>query len=203
MMRRTTIYIILISLLMFSCKQNKIWDNAKIKNTKASFENYLEQYPAGKFADSAIFYIEKMEWQEAAFKASEATEEFILATKSARGKLSVVPYGKEKIITIFNPTILSGNQIEISYKLETEFKEDLVLISSFTEGNIAVLTSSFYYNKSSYDFIKNKIILVLRPERWIRGKVKVSLYFVTLEELNARNESCNASSNVVSLYINY
>jgi hypothetical protein len=203
MMKRISIYIFLISLLMFSCKQNKTWDNAKIENTRASYKDYLKQYPNGKFADSAIFYVEKIEWQEAAFKASEDTEEFILATKSARRKLSVVPYGKDKLITIFNPTILSGNQIEISFKLETEFKEDLVLISSFTEGNIAVLTSSFYYNKSSYDFIKNKIKLVLRSESWIRGKVKVSFYFVTMQELNARNDRCIASSNVVSLYKNY
>lgn len=52
---------------MFSCKQNKTWENAKVENTVSSYENYLEQYPDGTFADSAKIYIEELIWKNTSF----------------------------------------------------------------------------------------------------------------------------------------
>jgi len=67
MMKKKIIYILLLVLLMFSCKQQKTWENSKIENTVSSYENYLEHYSDGKFADSAKIYIEELIWKNASF----------------------------------------------------------------------------------------------------------------------------------------
>jgi hypothetical protein len=59
---KRTICILLLALMMFSCKQKKAWDNAKIENSISSYENYLTQYPNGRFSDSAAFYAEELIW---------------------------------------------------------------------------------------------------------------------------------------------
>jgi len=67
MMKKRIIYILLIMLLMFSCKHKKTWENAKIDNTISSYENYLEQFPDGMFADSAKIFIDELIWENTAF----------------------------------------------------------------------------------------------------------------------------------------
>lgn len=234
-------YLLLVALLlMFSCKEKKTWDNARVENSIKSYENYLKEYPKGKFADSAAFYIEGFKWDffskgnsidsyeeylknypegryvdsankkieyikwlEAASIASKDNKVVILATGTAKGTLSVLPFGRSKLLTIFNPKILNGNTVELSYKLENEFKDKLVLVASFTEANIAALTSSFYYRESGYVMSEKTIKFSPRPGSWVNGKTKVRIYFLTMEDLNADNERSKAVSNVVTIYLNY
>jgi hypothetical protein len=150
-----------------------------------------------------MFSCKQKQWQQEALNASKATQEVILTTNAASGTLSVVPYGREKLITIFNPKILDGNKIEMSYKVEKELKNELVLISSFSEANIAALTSSFYYYGSGYDMSEKTITFLPRPASWVKGKVKVNLYFGTMEDLNSDSNKFQAVSNVITLYLNY
>lgn len=196
MMIKRIIYILLLVLIMISCKQKQTWDISRTENTVLSYENYLKQFPNGKFADSAKFYIEELIW----LKASADTLEVILSSKAAGGKMSVVPYGREKLITIFNPRILDDNKIEVSYKMEKEAEKKLILISAFSEANIAALTSSYYYKGISYTMSEKKITFSLRVQDWVKGRAKVNLYFVSTEDVDSDNK-CLAASNVLTLYL--
>ena len=80
-----------------------------------------------------------MKWLQAASDASKETEEIKIY-----GSHSVIPYGRSKLLTVFNPQVLDNNRVEMSYKLENGMEEKPVLVASFSEGNIAVGTSSFY-----------------------------------------------------------
>lgn len=202
-MMKRTICILLLALLIFSCKQKKIWDNAKIENSLSSYKNYLKQYPDGKFVDSAKFYFDELKWLQAADSTSKDTNEVnLIDTYSYYGIKSVIPYGREKLLTIFNPIISDYiNKIELSYKLENELKEMPVLVASYYEANKSALTSCFYYGSGDhigYNMLGKMIYF--SPEQ-IKDGEKVRLYFVAMKDFNSVGERCKAVSNVVTIYL--
>jgi len=173
-----------------------IWQSTLKDNSINGYEAYLKQYPEGKYADSASAKIKEMKWEQAALNASKDTKEVILY-----GKSKVIPYGRIKLLTIFDPRVLVGNRVEMSYKLENSMKEKPVLITSFTEANIAATTSSFYYYEFSYDMSEKKIKFLPKPVGWVSGRTKVRIYFVMEKDLD--NDTLRAVSNVITLYLRY
>ena len=52
---------IMILIILSACsRENKIWDLVKMNNDISSFEFYKENYPRGKYLDSAEFYIDNL-----------------------------------------------------------------------------------------------------------------------------------------------
>ena len=80
-------------------------------------------------------------------------------------------------------------------------KEDIVLITSYTEGNIAALVSYLYYSGSGYNMSKKTISFLPRVSDWVSGRVKVRLYFVKKGE--SRGNKIQAVSNVLTFYISF
>jgi len=184
-----------------------VWQSSLKENNINSYEGYLKTYPQGKYADSASKKINEI-WLQAALNASKETKEVILTTKASSGILSVIPYARNKLITIFNPQVFVGNRVKMSYKLEKSMEEKPVLIASFTEANIAAMTSSFYYFKYSnlnmrYDMSEKTITFNPKPQDWVFGKTKVSIYFMMKEDLDSKDVRYKAVSNVITLYLNY
>lgn len=138
-----------------------------------------------------------------ALQASMDTTEVMLTTSAAGGIRSVLPYGRTKLITIFKPRIIKGNKIIFSYILESESNEEMVMVTSYTEGNIAALTSNFYYSGSGYDMSKKTISFFPMISDWVSGRTKVTLYFVTMQELESRENKTQAASNVITFYIKF
>jgi len=206
-MMKRTICILLLALLIFSCKQKKIWENAKIENSLSSYENYLKQYPDGKFVDSARL---ELKWLQAADNASKDTNEVNLVDRVLHsGTMSVVPYGREKLLTIFNPKISDyTNRIELSYKLENELKEKPVLVASFYETDISALQTVYYYGSGSGLGIGNSTynmsekMIEFSPEPIKDGK-KVRLFFIVMKDWNSiGGKRCKLVSNVATIYLN-
>ncbi|MFC1535932.1 hypothetical protein ACFL4H_01030 [Candidatus Neomarinimicrobiota bacterium] len=136
-------------------------------------------------------------------QASNDTTEVIITTKASRGIQSVVPFGRSKLITIFKPRILKNNQMEFSYKMENELKDELVMLTAYTEGNIAASTTNFYYSGSGYNMSNKKISFFPRASDWISGRTKVRLYFVANSDLDSMENKTLAVSNVITFFIKY
>jgi hypothetical protein len=194
-MKRITIYVLFLALFMFSCQQGKVWESSQAENTIESYQKYLTEYPDGKYADSAKIKIEQIEWNIAYEKAILETEEVILTTAAAAGTMSVVPYGREKIITIFNPKIIDDENLELSYVFENEAREDLILMAVFTGGNIAAMIETYHYFGTGYEMLDKSIKIGVR----VTGKSKVTLYFLTPEDNRLNANKSLAASNVISL----
>ena len=186
-----------------------VWQSTLKDNTINGYEAYLKTYPQGKYANSASNKINEI-WSQAALNASKQTKEVILTTKASSGTLSVIPYGRNKLITIFNPQVFVGNRIKMSYKLEKSMEEKPVLVASFTEANIAAMTSRYYYFEypnlnMRYDMSEKTITFNPNPGDWVFGKTKVSIYFITKKDLESLSKDVRykAVSNVITLYLNY
>ena len=87
-----------------------IWQSTLKDNIINGYESYLKTYPQGKYAESANNKIKEL-WLQAALNASKDTKEVILSQST-----KVIPYGRNKLLTIFNPRVLIGNLVELSYK---------------------------------------------------------------------------------------
>ena len=179
------------------------WEQVMNEASIETFNQFLSEFPNGQYASKANKKIEEINWENAYLDASSQTERVILTTAAAGGVMSVVPYGREKLITIFNHRVISGNRIEISYKFEKEEREDLVLMAIYTEANIAAMTGSFHYFGRSYEMGNKSITFSLRPGAWVKGKTRISLYFLTPEDNRLSANKALAASNVLSFYMDY
>jgi hypothetical protein len=165
------------------------WAIAENENTVAAYEAFLEQHPQGSYAGRA-------EW----FLAAESASRDIAPVKLYRS--NVIPYGRSKLLTIFNPRILSGNRVELSYRLENAMEEEPVLTAAFNEANIAAQTSSFYYAGRGYEMSKGTIRFSPRPHGgWVHGRAKVRIYLIMADDNDG--DELRAVSNVVTLYLEY
>ncbi len=232
MNKRLLVLLLCCSFFSLSCStEGEDWAIAKSENTIAAHESFLELHPDGKYADSAKAKIEGSIWQRtltdnsvdgyeayllryANGEHADSANWFLAALDASRDTTTVVlyrehvviPYGRSKLLTIFNPRVLNGNRIELSYKLENGMEGEPVLIASFTEANIAALTSSFYYFKSAYsgggyDMSERTIEFLPRPADWVHGRTKVRIYLVMADDTD--DDALRAVSNVVSLSLDF
>lgn len=224
--------VLLLCCSFFSCSsEGEDWGLAKSENTIAAYESFLELHPEGRYADSARAGIEESVWQTtltdnsvdgyeaylqhyangkhadsahwslAALMASADTTTVVLYREHV-----VIPYGRSKLLTIFNPRILDGNRIELSYELENGVEGDPVLLASFTEANIAALTTSYYYLRSpypggGYEMSARTIEFSPKPVDWVQGRTKVTIYLMMADDTD--DDALRAVSNVVSIYVDY
>ena len=169
-----------------------IWQRTVTHDTIDAYEAYLQVYANGQNADRA-------EWFLAALNASRDTAPVKLYRKS------VIPYGRSKALTIFNPQI-RGPRVDLSYRLENGMEEHPVLVASFTEANIAAQTSSFYYFGRGYTMPEETIRFSPLPGgpsgNWVSGRAKVRIYLIMADDIR-NDDDLRAVSNVVTLYMEY
>ena len=224
--------VLLLCCSFFSCSnEREDWGIAESENTIAAYESFLELYPEGRYADSANAGIEELVWQRtvtdhssdgyeaylqhyANGKHAESANWSVAALTASTDTATVVlyrehmviPYGRSKLLTIFNPRELDGNRIELSYELENDMEGDPVLLASFTEANIAALTTAYYYLNSpypggGYEMSARTIEVSPKPPDWVRGRTRVSIYLMMADDTD--DDALRAVSNVVTLYLDY
>jgi tetratricopeptide (TPR) repeat protein len=98
MNKKLLILLLLCFSIFFSCSgEEKDWKYAESENSIAAYENYLKQYPQGKFVDEARPSIEKIYFEKAkAADTIEAYEEFL--KRYAEGDFADKAHSKIEVI---------------------------------------------------------------------------------------------------------
>jgi uncharacterized protein (TIGR02145 family) len=171
MMKRTTC-ILLLALLMFSCKQKDIWNNVKVENTILSYENYLKKYPEGKFSDSANFCIEELIWDKTSKENNiSAYEEYLKqypegryldSAKLLRAAISVV---KDIDGNVYK-TVTIGNQVWMVENLRTTKFRNGDFIGTTTPATLDILGESSPKYQWAYDGKESNVATYGRLYTW-------------------------------------
>lgn len=143
------------------------------------FENAQAYYKKA----GLIFTIEELNQSFIGLFASKEIEETVM--RNLKFETNII----DKLLTIFNPRILSDSTICFSYKLEEETKNDLMLVLQFIiKGGTY---SSFYYpdKKINQHYNRTKSTFTVKAPHTLGNNKNIKIFFFIWENGKSKNVS--------------
>ncbi|MGB7294175.1 MAG: hypothetical protein WBC70_01170 [Candidatus Aminicenantales bacterium] len=110
MSKKVFILVLLCSLIFISCSgENKDWKNAESERSIAAYEDYLQRYPRGKFAEEGLSRIEALQYEKAeSTNTIEAYSDFL--KRYAKGEFA--DKARSRVEAIHFDAAKTANSIE-------------------------------------------------------------------------------------------